>query len=111
MTFNPAIWYPIAILLSVANVVAIGFTAGPGQPWHAVGHAALALAFASWARRLRKRRGGSEQLPGERGETLEALETDVSRLRQEVSEMQERLDFAERLLAQRPEARPVEPRP
>jgi hypothetical protein len=109
MTFNPAIWYPIAILLSVANVVAIGFTAGPAQPWHAAGHAALALAFWSWARRLRKRRGGSElQAPVE---GLESLEAEVSRLRQELSETQERLDFIERLLAQRPEARRVEPRP
>jgi hypothetical protein len=32
-------------------------------------------------------------------EALEALEVDVSRLRQELSETQERLDFAERLLA------------
>jgi predicted nucleic acid-binding Zn-ribbon protein len=40
---------------------------------------------------------------------LEALEAEVSRLRQEVSEMQERLDFAERLLAQRPDPRRMGP--
>jgi hypothetical protein len=33
----------------------------------------------------------------------------VSKLRQEVSETQERLDFAERVLAQRPEAPRVGP--
>jgi hypothetical protein len=33
----------------------------------------------------------------------------VTELRRELSEMQERLDFAERLLAQRPESRRVGP--
>jgi hypothetical protein len=33
-------------------------------------------------------------------EALEALEADMSKLRQELSETQERLDFTERLLAQ-----------
>jgi hypothetical protein len=41
MAFKPAIWYPIAVLLSVGNLVAVGFTAGPV---HATIHAALALA-------------------------------------------------------------------
>src|SRR5207245_2954231 len=44
-------------------------------------------------------------------EALAALEADVNRLRQEVSEMQERLDFAERLLAQGPERRRADPQP
>ncbi len=57
--------------------------------------------------RLRPRRGGSERQPGL--EALEALEAEVSKLRQELSEAQERLDFAERLLAQGPEARRVDP--
>jgi predicted nucleic acid-binding Zn-ribbon protein len=42
---------------------------------------------------------------------LEALEDDVSKLRQELNETQERLDFAERLLAQGREAGRVGPRP
>jgi hypothetical protein len=40
---------------------------------------------------------------------LEALEGEMSNLRQELSEAQERLDFAERVLAQRPEMRRVGP--
>ncbi|HYT05803.1 MAG TPA: hypothetical protein VEM13_13085 [Gemmatimonadales bacterium] len=107
MTFKPAIWYPIAVVLSVINLVGVWFAVGPVQPWHATIHAALALAFGLWARRLRRGRGGSElQAPPE---ALEALEAEVSRLRQEVSEMHERLDFAERVLAQGPEARRVGP--
>jgi len=106
MTFKPAIWYPIAVVLSVINLVGVGFAA---EPWHAATHAALAVAFGLWAQRLRQgpgRRGpgGSELQAG-----LEALEAEVSELRQELSETQERLDFAERLLAQGAEARRVGP--
>ena len=104
MTFKPAIWYPIAVVLSVVNFVAVGFALRPAEPWHAATHAALGLAFGLWAQRLRRGPGGSE-VPAR----LEALEADVSRLRQELSETQERLDFAERLLAQGPEARRVGP--
>jgi hypothetical protein len=104
MTFKPAIWYPIAVVLSVINLAGAGFAAGQAQPWHATIHAALALAFGLWAQRLRKGPGGSELQA-----RLEALEAEVSKLRQELSETQERLDFAERLLAQGPEARRVGP--
>ncbi len=104
MTFKPAIWYPIAVVLSVINLVGVGFAARPGEPWHATIHAALALAFGLWARRLRPGPGGSELQ-----DRFEALEGEMSKLRQELSETQERLDFAERLLAQGPAARRVGP--
>jgi hypothetical protein len=63
-----------------------------------------------WAQRLRQGRGESElqgRLEGLDAEVsrLEAVEADVNKLRQELSEAQERLDFAERLLARRPDAR------
>jgi len=110
MTFKPAIWYPIAFVLSAINLVAVGFAAGESEPWHAGGHAALALAFGLWAQRLRQRRGvGELPAPLEVLEALDAVEAEVSKLRQEVSETQERLDFTERLLAQGQEARRVGP--
>lgn len=112
MTFKPALWYPIAAVLSVINVIAVGFAAAeaPPEPWHAGTHAALALAFGLWAQRLRLRRGASElQAPLEVAEALEALEAEVSQLRQDLSETQERLDFTERVLAKGPEARRVGP--
>jgi hypothetical protein len=49
MTFKPALWKPIAIVLSAANLVAVGFAAGAAEPYHAAGHAALGLAFGLWA--------------------------------------------------------------
>ena len=106
MTFKSRMWYPIAVVLSVINLVGVGFAAGEPQPWHAAIHAALALAFGLWAQRLRQGPGGSElQAPLEVLEALEALEAEVSKMRQELSETQERLDFTERLLAQGPETR------
>ena len=104
MTFKPAIWHPIAVTLSVINLVGVGLAAGAAEPWHAAGHAALALAFGLWAQRLRPGPGR-----GDLEARLEALEFEVSGLRQELSEAQERLDFAERLLAQGAEVRRVGP--
>ena len=104
MTFKPAIWHPIAVTLSVINLVGVGFAAGAAEPWHAGVHAALALAFGLWAQRLRQGAGGSESEA-----RLELLEAEVSNLRRELSETQERLDFTERVLAQGPESRRVGP--
>jgi hypothetical protein len=103
MTFRPAIWYPIAVVLSIINVAGVWFAA-PAQPLHATIHAGLALAFGVWAQRLRPGPGGGDLQP-----RLEVLEGEVSKLRQELGETQERLDFTERLLAQRPDARRVGP--
>lgn len=104
MTFKPAIWYPIAVVLSVVNLVSVGFAFRPFEPWHAAVHAGLALAFGLWARRLQQGPSGSENEA-----RLEALEGEVSTLRQELNEAQERLDFTERLLAKQPEPRRVDP--
>jgi hypothetical protein len=105
MTFKPAIWQPIAVVLSAINLVAVGFAAGAAEPWHAGGHAALGLAFGLWAQRMKLGRGGETELQPR----LEVLEFEVSDLRRELSETQERLDFTERVLAQAQESRRVEP--
>lgn len=102
MTFKPALWRPIAFVLSAANLVAVGFAAGSAESGHAAVHAALALAFGLWTQRL-----GQGQVPsrGDRDGRLEDLEIDVSNLRGDLGEAHERLDFLERLLAQNQEAR------
>jgi predicted outer membrane protein len=106
MTFKSRVWFPIALLLSIGNLVAVWFAAAPGEPLHATIHAALSLGSGLWAYRLRQRQGeGAHRLAPEAVEALdalEALEIEASKLRQELSEAQERLDFAERLLAQDP---------
>jgi hypothetical protein len=104
MTFKPAIWRPIAAGLSVLNLVAVGAAAATAEPLHAGVHAALALAFFSWAQRLRQPPEGVD-----RQDRLEELEGEVSSLRRELTETQERMDFAERLLVREREARRVEP--
>jgi hypothetical protein len=112
MTFKSPIWQPIAILLSAINLVAVGLAAGAAEPWHAAGHAALALVFGLGAQRLRRRPVGREvgsEIGGEHEARLEVLEAEVNNLGRELSEAQERLDFTERMLAQRPESRQVGP--
>ncbi len=104
MTFKPAVWYPIAVALSVINVVAVWFAAQPAEPLHATIHAGLAVVFGVWAQRLRRRPAARELRAG-----LEALEIELGTMRQELSEAQDRLDFAERLLAQGRDPRHVEP--
>jgi hypothetical protein len=104
MTFKPRVWQPIAIGLSAINLAAVGFAAGAAEPWHAAVHAGLAVAFGVWAQRLRPgSRGGGQE------ERLELLEEEMGNVRRELSETQERLDFAERLLAQRTEPHRVGP--
>lgn len=112
MIFKPTIWRPIAAVLSVVNLVAGGFAAGQAEPRHAAIHGVLALAFGWWAYRLRQAPSGSERETRlEAPEAMEALESEMSRLRQDLSETQERLDFAERMLAQRPDPRRMGPQP
>ncbi len=105
MTFKSALWQPVAIVLSVANIVAVGFAAATAEPWHAGAHAGLGLAFGLWAQRLRQQRPGRL----DREDRLDLIEGEVSSLRQELTEAQERIDFAERVLAQGREQRRVGP--
>ncbi len=106
MNFKPSIWHPIAVGLAVINAGAAAFAAAQAEPWHAMVHIGLGAAFWLWAQHLRQRKaehqvqGGTEIL-----DRLDALEGEVSGMRQELSEAQERLDFAERVLAKQPEQR------
>lgn len=115
MIFKPAVWYWIAVVLCVVNVAGGAFAAGQAESIHAAVHGVLALACGWWAYRVRQGPGGTshEARLGapEAPEALEALESQMHRLRQDLSETQERLDFAERMLAQKPDARRMGPQP
>jgi hypothetical protein len=106
MRFKPSTWHPIAIGLSVVNLIGLGLAVGASEMPHAALHAVLALGFGVWAQRLRPASGGSG---GDEAARIDQLEADVSQLRRELTETQERLDFAERVLAQAPPPRRVEP--
>lgn len=102
MTFKPRTWYPIAVALAALNLLAVGFATDDGL--HMAAHVVLAGAFALWARNLRRRAeegAGATDLQ----DRLEELEAEANRMRRELSEAQERLDFAERMLAQKAEPR------
>jgi hypothetical protein len=112
MTFKSKFWQPAAIALSAINLVGVGFAAGQAEPWHAGAHATLALLLGLWAQRLRRGPGLREadsQYDLQAG--LESLEFEVSKMREELSETQERLDFAERVIAQGQESRRLNPKP
>ena len=106
MALNPKVWYPVAVGAAVVNLVAVPFFMGA----HSAMHAALAVGFGLWAQRLRQRQVSGDQLQVETGSTeqlqtgFDALEAEVMRLRQELSETQERVDFVERVLAKSQEA-------
>ena len=104
MTFKPALWRPIAVVLSAVNLVAVGAAAQGAEPWHAGIHAAVALAFGLWAQRL----GRGPAAAGDLQAGLESVEFEVDKLRQELGEVHERLDFAERVLAKGQEVRRAE---
>jgi hypothetical protein len=107
MNFKSPKWYPIAVALSVLNFVGAGFAFGQAEPLHGTAHVVLGLALGLWALRLRQRPDGTDLQ-----DRLEALEADVDQVddvRRELAELQERLDFAERLLAQRQDEHRVGP--
>jgi hypothetical protein len=106
MTLKPAVWRPVAAMLSVVNLIALGYAAGSAEPWHAGLHAGLALAFGAWAQRLGR---APASLPAPERH-VEQLAAEVDQLRGELAEAQERLDFTERMLAREPSPRrPDEP--
>ena len=106
MWFKHRGWIPVAWLLALVNLGAVWFAARPGETWHATAHALLAGLFALGAQRLtaRQRSGG---LLGELHQTIERnqlLEQTVESLQGRLGELEERVDFAERLMAKQGEA-------
>lgn len=102
MALKPATWFPVALALSAMNLISIPFYVS--EPAHAAAHLMLATVCGVWASRLRRSMAGKENRL-ESAEAIDALYGEVNDLRNELSELQERLDFTERLLAQQADAR------
>jgi Tfp pilus assembly protein PilO len=112
MRFKAPIWPYVAFALTALNVAGAGYAVALAEPMHAAAHVVFAFGFGWWAQRLRQRRQDNEWKTGIRDtlenplERLATLEADVSRLQQELSEVQERMDFTERILARGRESGP-----
>jgi hypothetical protein len=106
MTARTRFWNAVLVLASASNVVFVWFAAGD-PPWHATTHAALAVAFGLWAqRRMRIADAPLRARALEEGseDEIAALRDEAGDVRRELSEVQERLDFTERMLTQAREA-------
>jgi hypothetical protein len=100
-------WNAVLVVLSAGNLGAVWFAAQSGEAWHATIHAGLALGFGLWAQRrmrLEEARLWAGALDTSSGVEVAALRSEVGEARRELGEVQERLDFAERLLSQAREA-------
>jgi hypothetical protein len=101
MTFKPALWQPIAVVLTVINLIGV---AAATMPWHATVHAVLALGFGLWAQRLRQGAGADlgavRQQMEEQAAALEEAQRMLAGQSTQLAELHERVDFAERVLSQ-----------
>ncbi len=102
MEFSSRRWFPVAVVLGGLNLLAAGYYARMGGGLHPIVHLLLAVGFGLWAVRIRERPRSiaANDLPAH----LDSVEDQLAELRHEMIETQERLDFAERMLAQRAEA-------
>jgi hypothetical protein len=93
--------------MDIEGVLAIIFLFGGGTAV-ALGFSPVGRAFAD---RIRGRHGSpdADELRAELTEQRDALAEDLQHVRQEVADLAERLDFAERLLAQSREAQRLGP--
>src|SRR5690349_768424 len=98
-------WRRLSIVASVFNVAGAGFAIAAGEGWHAGIHVTLALAFGFAAQRLgemeRKTAPDSIQAQmDEQAAALEDAETKLALQARQLAELEERMDFTERMLAQ-----------
>lgn len=109
MKFRNRGWIPVAWLASAVNFVAVWFAAVPGEPMHATLHAGLATGFGLGAMYLRHRRQArlQDQQLQEALDQNAYFESTAEALQVRTQELEERLDFAERLVANRRDGLPL----
>jgi uncharacterized protein YlxW (UPF0749 family) len=120
MWFKHPAWIPVAWVLSVGNLLGalVAMRMTMTGPWHAATHLALAFGFAVGARHLmaRRRVGTLDDQLQQTLDQNEQLQQTLDALQQRVYELEERVDFSERLLATQRDAdrlgaSPRDPRP
>src|SRR5689334_11082129 len=89
-------WRRLAVVAAVFNVAGAGFAIAAGEGWHAGVHVTLALAFAFAAQRLTAGDSRSES-PGMQ-QQLDEVQAELTRQAAQLAELNERVDFAERVL-------------
>ena len=102
MWFKHKAWIPVAYGLAIINVGATYFAAMPAEAAHATVHAALAAAFILGAKKLEERRRAlqpEDELAQALDENTELQQT-ISTMEDQVRQLEERVDFAERMLIQ-----------
>jgi hypothetical protein len=114
MTVNRGILFRLAVVLAGANLIGIGFAVATDGMAHATVHIVLAAGFGFWAMRLRRLAGGGGDLARMKDEmeqqaiALEDAQFTLSNQTRELAELQERVDFAERMLIKARERLPLE---
>lgn len=103
MWFKHRAWIPVAWVLSVVNLGAALFAMRmiPTGPVHAGAHLALAIGLAFGARHLtaRRRAGSMDDQLQQTLEHNEQLQQTIDGMQQRLYELEERVDFTERMLA------------
>lgn len=100
-----SIWRRIAIVLTLVNVAGAVFALASGEGWHAGIHVSLAIVFGFAAQRLKEgaRESGVDRMQQQLDDQAVALEEAQRALQNQanqLNELQERVDFTERMLAQ-----------
>lgn len=110
MWFKHRAWIVVAWLLSLVNVVAVWYAVRPGEPpWHATGHALLALLFGLGGQRLGFRDKPSaaasvmtrQELEGRLGSEANQVARAVDAIAVEVERIGEGQRFLTKLLTER----------
>jgi len=89
-------WRRLAVVATVFNVAGAGFAIAAGEGWHAGVHVTLALAFAFAAQRLTAVDSRSESAGMQ--QQLDEVQAELTRQAAHLAELNERVDFAERVL-------------
>ena len=91
-------WRRLAIVASVFNVVGAVFALASREGWHAGVHISLALGFGFAAQRLGEI--GGTAVPDNLQTQLDEQADRIALQSRQLAELEERLDFTERMLAQ-----------